>query len=127
MQKYKKDMIVYVNTAWNTSEKCKILDYIEDEPNTGRNIYILNSFVNGSTFGATEDCIFTTEKDAIEDYGKTRISAIEQYKSEIKNLNDLLQFPLKHFLYGEDTDYEAVEAYKSRANELAGVVFNKEG
>ena len=36
MQKYKKDMIVYVNSAWNVSEKCKNLGYIEKESNAGK-------------------------------------------------------------------------------------------
>ena len=45
-----------------------------------------------------------------------------KYKREIKNLNDLLQFPLHHCFCGDEyTDWEAVEAYKTRVKELTGL------
>ena len=48
---------------------------------------------------------------------------INKYKSEIKNLEDLLRFPLKHCFCGEEyTDYEALSAYKARVTELTEIV-----
>ena len=48
---------------------------------------------------------------------------INKYKAEIKDMNDLLHFPLEHCFNGEEyTEYEAMEAYKIRANELTGAV-----
>ena len=40
----------------------------------------------------------------------------------MKDLKDLLKFPLNHCLNGEEyTDYEAKAAYKQRVNELVGI------
>ena len=47
---------------------------------------------------------------------------ISEYKDEIKNLHDLLQFPLKHCLWGDGyTDFDAIDAYKAKVKELIGI------
>lgn len=47
---------------------------------------------------------------------------ISEYKDEIKNLHDLLQFPLKHCLCGDGyTDFDAIDAYKAKVKELIGM------
>lgn len=49
---------------------------------------------------------------------------ISEYKEEIKSLHDLLQFPLKHCLCGDGyTDFDAIDAYKTKVKELIGIEF----
>lgn len=51
-----------------------------------------------------------------------RQDKISEYKDEIKNLHDLLQFPLKHCLCGDAySDLEAIAAYKTMVKELIGI------
>lgn len=51
---------------------------------------------------------------------------IQKYKSEIKNINDLINFPFHHCFCGEEyTDYEAIQAYKERAMEFGFNVTKK--
>lgn len=56
-------------------------------------------------------------KKAIEERTKF---LVKKYKAEIKTLNDLLRFPLDYNVGPADeyTNYEAITAYKERANEL---------
>ena len=122
IQKFKKGMTVYVNSTWSVAEKCTILDYIENESGTNKKFYKVHSSVHGGTFGATEDCIFATKEEACKAYLNASTQLINKYKSEIRNLEDLLRFPLKHCFCGEYTDYEALSAYKARATELTEIV-----
>lgn len=47
---------------------------------------------------------------------------VENYKNEIKTIEDLVAFPLEHCFDGEEyTDYEAIKAYKIRAKELLNI------
>lgn len=122
MRKFKNGITVYVNSTWNVEEECTILDYIEDESGAGKNFYKIHSSVHGGTFGATEDCIFATKEEAREAHLKASTQLIDKYKSEIKNLEDLLRFPLEHCFCGEEyTDYEALSAYKARVTELTEI------
>lgn len=51
-----------------------------------------------------------------------RQDRISEYKDEIKNLHDLLQFPLKHCLCGDGyTDLEAIDTYKTMVKDLIGI------
>ena len=124
MQKFKNKQIVYVNSTYNIAEKCEVIDYVEHESSTGQGIYKVHSIDNHGTFGATENCIFATEKDAHEAYEKLFADLVEQYKDEIKTLKDLLEFPLSHCLScGEEyIEYEAQKAYRIRATELTGLI-----
>ena len=60
-------------------------------------------------------------KKAMEEESKQLIA---KYKAEIKTLEDLIRFPLNHNVGSaeEYTNYEAIAAYKERANELGYVV-----
>ena len=99
------------------------MDCIESEPDANKKFYKVHSSVHGGTFGATEDCIFATKKEACKAYLNASTQLINKYKSEIKNLEDLLRFPLEHCFCGEEyTDYEALSAYKARVTELTEIV-----
>lgn len=62
------------------------------------------------------------------EYIKQRDRArVNKMKDSIKNLNDLLAFPLDHCFCGEEyTDYDAIKAYKERVFELTGTDLDKE-
>ncbi len=67
------------------------------------------------------DDVFPLEKDALNAVNEKGKELIEKYKSEIKNIGDLLDFPLNHCLCGDECiDYDAVTAYKIRWMELMG-------
>lgn len=54
---------------------------------------------------------------------------VQKYKNKIKNIEDLINFPLSHCFCGEEyTEYEAIQAYKERAKELGfNIVEKQEG
>lgn len=123
MRKFQDGTTVFVNGTWNKKEECIVTGYIENESSTGKNVYKVQSQVNGGTFGATEDCVFATLEEAHFANIKKSDELISKYKAGIKDMNDLLRFPLEHCFNGEEyTEYEAMEAYKIRANELTGTV-----
>lgn len=122
MQKFKNGDTVYVNSIWNKEDECIITGYVEQESSTGECMYIVNSVTNGCTFGATDACVFATKKEAHQANIRNIEDKIKKYKAEIKDINDLIRFPLKYCFNGEEyTDYEAMKAYKIRAKELTGI------
>lgn len=81
---------------------------------------------------ATYDCsgtrnilisdICASYQNAYEIRNERADKAVKDYCENIKNLNDLMRFPLKYCLNGEEyTDYNAVKAYKIRAHELLDI------
>jgi len=122
MEIFEKNTTVYANSCWHTAEMCEIIDFIENESSTHKNVYKLHSLSLGGEFAITEDHVFGTRKEALDAAEKEKQTAIENYKQEIKDLNDLLRFPLKHCFCGDEyTDENAVCAYKIRAKELTGL------
>lgn len=121
MYKFKKDDIVFVNGAYSIAEKCKITDYIENEPEIKQSAYMVHSLEIGGTFGVLEDSIFATKEEAVQDAVLKSKEQTEKYCKEIKNMDDLLKFPLDHCLCGDYTDYEAKQAYKIRVKEIVGL------
>lgn len=128
-RKFNNGTTVYVNSTWNQEEECIVTGYVENESSTGKNVYKVNSQVNGGTFGATEDCVFATKEEAHKASIETSAKLVQKYKSEIKTLKDLIAFPLNHCIScGEEyIDWEAQRAYRLRANELIGVVLENIG
>lgn len=71
-------------------------------------------------YTAWADECFRTE-DEIKEYIKAKHEkAVEAYRKEIKTVEDFVKFPLSHILYGEDANFDAREAYVTRAKELFG-------
>ena len=65
--------------------------------------------------------MFETVEELAE-YEQKRINdTIASYRKEMQEAANILRFPLEHILFGEDTDYEAVTAYKERVKEVFGV------
>lgn len=66
--------------------------------------------------------VFMNMDDALNYQESQRQSKIAQYYREIKNIEDLLIFPLDHRL-NRDDDYDdcALEAYLKRARELCNI------
>lgn len=116
-RKFKEGDIVFVND-WNVAEKCEITGFID----IYKPIYTLHSLDWSTTFRTTEDCIFFTKEDAISAYKTAFNNEVKSYCQEIKTLEDLVKFPIDNCLWGEDTDYPALEAYKIRAREIVTVV-----
>lgn len=121
MLRFENGRTVFVNSAYNTAEECTVVSFTEHESSTGEDVYVVNSTVTGGTFGVTADNVFSSKLKALAAAEIERQTKISEYKLEIKNLNDLLQFPLHHCLCGDEyTDWNAVEAYKARVKELTG-------
>ena len=119
---YKIGDVVYVNGFWEVAERCKITSD-KDRKKNGDEAYSVDSLEMGGSFGASVDNIFSTKEDAIAAYKRKSEENVAKYKKEIKNLNDLLEFPLNHCLNGSEyTDYDAIQAYKTKAFELTGIV-----
>ena len=122
MFRFENGRTVFVNSTYNTAEECTVVSFTEHESSTGESVYVVHSTVNGGTFGVTADNVFPSKLKALAAAEIERQNKISEYKREIKNLNDLLQFPLHHCFCGDEyTDWEAVEAYKTRAKELTGL------
>lgn len=123
MEKLQIGAIVYVNSTYNTAEKCKVTGYGEEN---GKEYYKIHSIDNCGDFGALPENIYLTRDAALRGAKKASEELVCKYKSEIKNLQDLLQFPLNHCFCGDEyTDWEAIEAYKIRVKELTGLVLTQ--
>lgn len=75
-----------------------------------------------TTGNASASASGTSKLKALAAAEHKRQAKISEYKDEIKNLHDLLQFPLKHCLCGDGyADLEAIDAYKTKVKELIGM------
>lgn len=81
----------------------------------------------GSSAALLDHC-FKTKEEAFE-ARKKEVEAYEnKLREELTDLYSLLDFPLKHCLYGEYTDYIALKVYKDAIEELKnfkGFIQNK--
>ena len=116
-QKFKNNDIVYVNSDAFTAEKCKVVEFVKKEDNLS--FYKIYSKKFNVLFGAPEDIIFSTKEEAIANFVE-KTDRIQEYKKQIKNIKDLLNFPLSYCLCGEHKNTEAQQAYKERLTELIG-------
>lgn len=76
---------------------------------------------NYDTIYTTSNTIFANINDALDYQENQRQYKISQYLREIKDINDLLRFPLNHQLKGDDYNECALEAYMQKAKELYGI------
>lgn len=76
---------------------------------------------NYDTIYTTSNTIFANINDALNYQENQRQYKISQYRSEIKDIDDLLRFPLNHQLKGDDYNECALEAYMQKAKELYGI------
>ena len=76
---------------------------------------------NYDTIYTTSNTIFANINDALDYQENQRQYKISQYRSEIKDIDDLLRFPLNHQLKGDDYNECALEAYMQKAKELYGI------
>ena len=115
--------IVFVNSTHNVAEKCEIISSKETSfPESGSRQYYLRSLEYNSCFLAFEENIFLSKNKALKDSSEKYAGLVRTYCKEIKDIDDLIRFPLKHCFGGEEyTEYEAREAYCIRAKELAGI------
>ncbi len=81
----------------------------------------------GSSAALLDRC-FKTKEEAFEARRKEAEAYENTLREELTDLYSLLNFPLKHCLYGEYTDYIALKVYKDAIEELKnfkGVIPNK--
>ena len=69
-----------------------------------------------------EEKLYVLEEDARSALYKMEHELLQRYKSEIYTVRDLVNFPLRHCIYGNDHDSLASLAYKLRAEELGFIV-----
>ena len=115
--------IVFVNSAYHTAEKCEVIaSRTTDTQKEGFRKYYLRSLEFNSSFWTSGNNLFATKDKALKDSSEKYAGLVRTYCEEIKDINDLIRFPLKHCFGGEEyTEYEAREAYCIRAKELAGI------
>lgn len=114
--------IVFVNSLVHNAEKCQILSssYNEHYDIPFRQ-YHLHSLDHHGSFWIKEDMVFATKEEAEEEAMDKSIRLVKKYCEEIKDIQDLIRFPLKHCFNGEEyTEEEARKAYCIRAKELTG-------
>lgn len=109
--------IVYCNTTYRTAEKCEITSEVKTLFKT--ECYLNVKSISGiGSFQCNINNMFLTEEEAIQSYTEKNQKQLEEYKSNINSLEDLIRFAISN-MYGEEyTDYEAIQAVKERSKEL---------
>lgn len=80
----------------------------------------------GITSYAKEKLFFSAQ-EAYDAHTKQSHDKLCEYCKEIETVADLIQFPLKHCLNGEEyTDQIARQAYEIRAKDLLGIEIRRE-
>lgn len=123
--------IAYFYEHWSNSiEKCQIEELKEiDGVKTAEVRSIGTVDIEGeiicNTYGTSTrkiENLYSSCRAAYKAYYDKFNDFKNKYIEEIKDLKDLLKFPLNHCLNGEEyTDYKAKAAYKQRVNELVGI------
>lgn len=110
-----KAFIVWVS-AYDTSVKEVTLESI-------KNHTACCKIENGMKKQCLLSALFETQKEAIRALQNMHQEKINKYKSEIHNVEELIQFSFKHTvsLAEEYTDWEARQAYIERTQELTGL------
>lgn len=88
--------------------------------NNGAYCKLYDKTLSGTTH-REYDGIFGTHIDAMTIIQKVNQMRKEQFLSEIKTVEDLVQFMYVHQTSGEDPDYEAKAAVVIKAKELLGL------
>lgn len=115
--------IVFVNSTYHIAEKCEVL-YVGTYESDGKQYhkYYLRSIDCSGNFWASEGDVYQEKQKALKASSEKYADLVRAYCDEIKDINDLIRFPLKHCFCGEEyTEYEAREAYCIKAKELAGI------
>lgn len=119
----KKDLkigtIVYCNTTYNTALKGRITSNIKET--NGMYYYEVSGIDIRGSFVCRISDMFLTKDDALEDYNKKSKNQVEEYKSNINSLEDLLRLAVSNMYAEEYTNYEAIQAVKERSKELFGI------
>ena len=116
--KFKSGDIVFVNSACEIAEKCKVMGFVKKESNTNKSVYTLHSLDWCGTFVTTEDWIFNTKEEAISAYEIIFKKEVKGYCEQIKTLDDLVKFPINNCLCDEGENDAALEAYEIKAKEI---------
>jgi hypothetical protein len=115
---------VYVQEKWSGFIlKGKVADIIDDVYAQIEDAYFVGIDANGKesahdnyrapSIGVRFKDIYATAKAAYDGIKEKEEALVKTYCDEIKDIQDLLQFPLKHPFGAEEyTDCEAIEAYK---------------
>lgn len=79
-----------------------------------------NQVCYGHRHAYEEDCFNTIEELKAELVNRYN-QKVNLYCDEIKTIEDLVKFALQHTLFGEDTELEAIDAYKKSAKNLLNI------
>ena len=114
MRKYSEKDIVYI-----AGEEYQIIKIFMDEENLP--IYKIKGLNSNNELFILEENIFPTKEESLLAEKQNSFCLVQEYKDKIKNLSDLLRFPLDYCLFGEHTNEEAKKAYEEKAEELTGI------
>lgn len=113
------DVIFYQNHMSGVVDKAIILS-IEQNQN-GQSYYRIIDLDIGGECGCLVGEAYSTKEDCLAAVRGKEQKEIEEYKSQIKTVEDLIRFLFEHPMTGEDTDYEAKAAAIEMAEKLCGV------
>lgn len=122
---------VYVYENWSgkivkavVSKKSKNGVYINYQYFVDNNGKELNRFI-GSSYRKFNE-IWDSVAEALNIKKERNNKIIQEYLKEIKNIEDLVKFPINHCFCGEEyTEEEAKAAYIIRVKELLNIQINK--
>lgn len=128
---FKIDDTVYVYENWSgeivkavVSKKSKNGVYINYKYFVDNNGKELNRFTGSSYRNFNE--IWDSVAEALNIKKERNNKIIQEYLKEIKNIEDLVKFPINHCFCGEEyTEEEAKAAYIIRVKELLNIQINK--
>ncbi len=113
-------------------ERCEIVSFSEEgyiNVHHQGTVNWLNGEEISPTYGESyvrADDLFLTLEEAVVFIKETETKRFNDYKNSIKNLKDLLEFPIKNSFSDGDgcQDGIIVNAYKERVLELTGIELN---
>lgn len=118
MQKFQIGEKVYVNNTFVKAGEFVVKGFVPKD----EGLYVLCRETSNTAFFAFEPEIFSTKEEAHKAIAKEKEKNIKLYCDKIKDVEDLIVFPLIYCISDEEyPNLEAQEAYKIRAKELLGV------
>lgn len=121
---FKLGQLIWFEFPLSEKIKCGYIEEINEDSIKIHGILKRDDSFLGSMYLTPKRC-FITKEEAENFYYLEHKNIVDSYKNNIITLNDLINFPLKHCLAGEDVDFDALQAYIECASECGFRINNK--
>lgn len=122
MAKFKVGDTIFYQYLWFGSELVHEAIILEIRENIKDHIvYLVKDLHIGGKCDCPEEVTFSTKEACLAASRKERQKQIEEYKSQIQTVEDLISFLFEHPVIGFGTDYEARKAAAEMTEELCGI------